>query len=825
MVAESNPARRRRRRFESTDAPAPAHARLRGRGVAAALVAAAVTGIAAAPIAASAVAGVTGATGVTGAAGPADAVVSVGEDGSIARAAGVREGSRQAAAADETGVSLRIAPTVSTTLTVGSPLTVEVEIVNATTETLAAGVVRLSRSATPIDDAAELDEWVVEAGDEALPGSDAAGVTVGEAESRSIASGSVSVVSFTVPPTSLDELAASPVVGLGAELLVDTTVVATGADAFATTNASGEQPLSLALAYPLTVPRGSSTGLFDADQLATWTSPLGLLTRQLDAVSGRPVAIAIDPRIIASIRVLGSSAPPTATAWLDRLRTVPNEIFPLAYADADVAVQAQAGLPALLSPVSFADVLDPADFAVADGGDDGDGDQGDGAATPAATASAEPTPPPGEVPTTEALLEWPYTRTDIAWPAEDTIATGNLAFLAAGGLTTSILSPGNVEPTTERSNAASTIDGSSAVVADDRITAPLREASEALTDVAWRSAAGRLEAELALGASAPAAGDGAAPTTVLATFARGERVQAARVAATIDELTSSAWSDPALLSDAIGAPPTARTLIDLPEPDARRTNVERMLGAEADVAAFATVLDDPSVLTGPNRRNLLALLDVAWLDDPDAWSGAVGEWLLAQRSTLGAVSIVPGSPITVVSSETGVPTTLLNALPYPVTVVVDVDPSNGRLIVEEPVTQVVEAESRSNVVVPVAAGVGNGDVVLTVSLTSPEGVPIGSPVDQSVNVQADWEGLGAAILGIVVVLVFGIGIWRNIRRRRRQRAADAAADAETGTPDAAPSEADHDQTTEAAGATEPDFDGPATAAITTPDEPEEPRNG
>jgi len=788
--------------------------------VAAALVAAAVTAIAATPISASAV------TGAIGAPGAAD----------------VREGSRQAAAGDEAGVSLRIAPTVSTTLTVGAPLIVEVEIVNATTESLASGVVRLSRSSTPIDDAAELDEWVVEAGDEALTESEAVGVTLAEAESRSIAPGSVSVVSFSLPPTALNELAASPVVGLGAELLVDATVVATGADAFATTNASGEQPLSLALAYPLTVPRGSSTGLFDADQLATWTSPLGLLTRQLDAVSGRAVAVAIDPRIIASIRVLGSSAPATATGWLDRLRGLPNEIFPLAYADADVAVQAQAGLPALLTPISFADVLDPADFAPVDGdgGNGGNGgddqDQGDAAATPPATETSEPTPSPGQVPTTEALLEWPYTRTDIAWPADDTVAIGNLPFLAASGLTTSILSPGNVEPSAERSNAASTIDGSTAVVADDRITAPLREASEALTDIAWRSAAGRLEAELALGASAPTVGDGAAATTVLATFARGERVQASRVAATIDELAASAWSEPALLSDAIGAPPTARTLVDLPEPDARRTNVQRMLGAEADVAAFATVLDDPGVLTGPNRRDLLDLLDVAWLDDPDAWSSAVGEWLSAQRSTLGAVSIVPGSPITVVSSETGVPTTLLNALPYPVTVVVDVDPSNGRLIVEDQVTQVVEAESRSNVVVPVAAGVGNGDVVLTVSLSSPEGVPIGSPVDQSVNVQADWEGLGAAILGIVVVLVFGIGIWRNIRRRRRQRAADAAAEAGTGAPDAAPGEVEAGEVEagdDAAGepsvaedATQADADAAATpATVPTADEPEEPRNG
>jgi len=78
--------------------------------------------------------------------------------------------------------------------------------------------------------------------------------------------------------------------------------------------------------------------------------------------------------------------------------------------------------------------------------------------------------------------------------------------------------------------------------------------------------------------------------------------------------------------------------------------------------------------------------------------------------------------------------------------------------------------------VPVVAGVGNGDVSLVVSLTSPTGVPIGDSVTIPANVQADWEGLGATILATLVVLVFGIGIWRNIRRRRRARS-DQAADA------------------------------------------------
>lgn len=786
MVAESNPARRHQRRPRwATDAKDAAQhgtttlstrsRRRRAALIGLAAAAAAVGAVGAAPFPANAWPGL-----------DAEFPFVAAHDSGVSLVSGVwssdgttrapQQRASQAAPTDDGGIAVHVAPTIATTLTPGAPVTVSVEIENATPESLAAATVRLTRSAEAIDEVAELDSWIATAaGDEAASGpAGSAGVVLGEAEARALSAGSVTSVSFTLPPTSLDGVTESPIIGLGAELLVDGVVVGAGADVFANTNAPSGAPFSLALAYPLTVP-ADTTGLLDVDQLETWTSPLGLLTRQLDAVAGRSVAIAIDPRIIASIRALGTAAPATATAWLDRLSGVSNEVFPLAYADSDLAIQAQLGLPGILSPTSFSDAMDPANFTGGDGdGDQGaaegdaqdeGGDAGDAEGEGETDATAEPSPTPGEVPTSEDLLDWQYTRSDLAWPADDTVAAGDLEFLEAAGLTTTILAPGNVEPAAEGANAASTINGSSAVVSHERLTAPLRAASVAVTDTEWRSATGRLVAELALGS-----GERTEATTVLATFDRGAGVQASRVSATIDELATIRWSQPVGLSAAIGAPPADRALASLPEPDARRSNIDRMVRTEAELTAFATVLADERLLSGPTRRDLLALLDVAWIDAEETWHGAVGDWLLAQRDTLGAVSVVPSSPINVVSSETGVPTTVLNALPYPVTIVVDVDPSNGRLIVGDRVEVTIEAESRSTVRVPVAAGVGSGEVSLTVTLSSPTGVPIGNPVVIPANVQADWEGLGAAVLGIVVVLVFGIGIWRNIRRRRRQRA-------------------------------------------------------
>ena len=72
----------------------------------------------------------------------------------------------------------------------------------------------------------------------------------------------------------------------------------------------------------------------------------------------------------------------------------------------------------------------------------------------------------------------------------------------------------------------------------------------------------------------------------------------------------------------------------------------------------------PPCSPGPPSQ-LLALLDVAWLDDTDGWNAAVGEWLATQRAPWRRSPSCPAARISVVSSETGVPTTLRNPLPYP----------------------------------------------------------------------------------------------------------------------------------------------------------------
>ena len=190
---------------------------------------------------------------------------------------------------------------------------------------------------------------------------------------------------------------------------------------------------------------------------------------------------------------------------------------------------------------------------------------------------------------------------------------------------------------------------------------------------------------------------------------------------------------------------------------------------------FATVLDDPTTLTGRTRSDLLALLAVSWLNPRTDWNAAVAKERATTDKTLHSIRILPTENVNLVSAQGSIPFTVSNGLTdEAVTVVLTAAPSNGRLEVDQSTTKRIVKDSRATVLIPVKAKVGNGQVVLSLHLYSPTGVPIGDPTSVTVDVHADWEGIGALIFGILLVLLFGFGIVRNILRRRSKRAEDAA---------------------------------------------------
>ncbi len=518
--------------------------------------------------------------------------------------------------------------------------------------------------------------------------------------------------------------------------------------------------VSLSVLVPVTV-RPTATGLIDAATLAGYTAPLGVLTRQLDAVIGTPAVIGLDPMIIASIRVLGSAAPASATAWLERLRTSGNEVFALAYADADLAGLARADALRLRDPLDFGFAIDSRNFGPAVTASPTPSPSATSTEPPATDDSGSPPPLPTDA---AEVLDWSYTLKDIAWPADDTVIGGDLSDLSAAGYHSVVLTSSNVSAT---ASGYVDFDGIHGIVADTGITSLVREAVYSSDPAGPQDALNRLNTALqGMAAVSPS-------RTVVAALDRRWPLGALNLHALFDDLAAQTSVNAVGLTTVLaGAHPDA-TIVDEPGDQARVDQVENLVRSDAADRRFATVATDPSAVIAPRRLALLAVLAVSWLRGTDDWTTQVTAFLKASETLRSSVQIVAGSDLVVGSGATNIPVTVSNALKVPVTVYVNVDsPSSVLQVRAQNVALTVEPGSSNKAAIPVAA-LTNGQVTTTVTLSSVTGVSIGDPDYVSIDLHPGWESVGTAIVVTLLVLIFGGGIARNIIKRRAARRAPA----------------------------------------------------
>ncbi|GAA2052497.1 DUF6049 family protein [Leifsonia soli] len=717
--------------------------------------------------------------------------------GALAVLAGVVHPSGAAVAAGPTRAAAGAALTASITaddagvLTPGKDLGVSVTVSNPTDTAFESGTVSLWVDPAAQNDRSALASWL--SSTDPVSGA----VDLGTAQLNTLEPGSSAVVRVSAPAASLPFAGrtTSAVFGIGA------TVDAGSSD----TTARGSvvwypggtaKQASVNVALPIVTPSGTN-GIIPADDLATYTAPNGILTRELDGLSGHTtVTVGIDPMIIASIRVLGNAAPASAVDWLGRLADLPNETFSLGYGDADPAGQIQAGLPAPLQPTSLAYAIDPKNFTPAPTpvGEPATASPTPAPKTSSTTPSPTPTTTPGPVlPTMDELLAWDYTLTGVAWPGDKTVRRADLPPLAAAGLKTTIVSGSNTNAADLGTTPNATLSsGDTRILASDQpLSDALRQAISAPSDVAWNSAMSKVNAQLEL--IAQESGDA---RRLLVALDRSWPSSGTQFERTLNALFSSPWSAPASFRSVAGAPQTSGfDLVDAPESADRITDISALVQDEGALGQFATVLDDPTTLTGRTRSDLLAVLAVSWLNPRTDWNAAVAKERAATTKTLHSIRILPTENVNLVSAQGSIPFTVSNGLTdEAVTIVLSAAPSNGRLEVDQSTTKRIVKDSRATVLIPVKAKVGNGQVVLSLHLYSPTGVPIGDPTSVTVDVHADWEGIGALIFGILLVLLFGFGIVRNILRRRSKRAEDAADGAADAAGSEAPAESDTDVT-------------------------------
>ncbi|MGD8168729.1 DUF6049 family protein [Herbiconiux sp. P16] len=684
-------------------------------------------------------------------------------------------------------VALSIAPAGNGVVTPGADLPVTVEIANPGPDTIAEGTIDIVLDRSPLTSASAYDAWV--AGPDAEAAADDDLVTVATAPSAAVPLGATHSVQLTIPA---DQLALDDwgSYGLGARLTVGGAAAGETRSTIVWNDPAAAAPpaADVTVIAPLTS-IASTTGLIQAPALESFTSETGVLTRELDAVIDRPVTIAVDPRIIVSIRVLGSTAPESAVGWLERLDAASNPVIPLTFGDSDIAGEHQAGAAGVLTPTSFAYALNPANFTDVDElieptttPTPTDGATGSATGTPTAspTPTTEPTPAPAAVPTLEQLTDWDYTSTAIAWPRTGSVVSADLPFFAQSGLTTSILDSAQLSAGEgEALDAVVSVGDQTALVADHGVSAAFQDALAANSDARRGQALSQLSGSLAIAAGAGSgadadAGTGASGRSVLAVLDR-TAMNLTDLDQVLGALQSLPWADTAPLQNLLSQKPSqAVTLIDAPESADRVGQIQRLLGSSQTIDSFSSVLADPQVLTGENRADLLALLSNSWVPNEGGWNVAVQGSLDAATKTLGSVQMIDGSNINLLSNQAPLPVTLSNELPYPVTVLVHVTPSNGRLLVEQNDVEVtIEATSRKGAQIPVTA-VANGAVTLNIQLLSPTGVLISTPSPVVVNVSAEWETWGTVLFGILVVIVFGFGIVRNILRRRKKKRTEEA---------------------------------------------------
>lgn len=508
-------------------------------------------------------------------------------------------------------------------------------------------------------------------------------------------------------------------------------------------------------------------GLLPAAVLAELTAPDGDLTGQLDAVAGTSAILAIDPAIPAAIRVLGRSAPDSALDWLDRLMSLPNQRFALQFGDADVATQLQTGLSRPAAPRSLRAYMRPSDFPPIPV------DEQIGS-TPAPTPTVEPGQP--SFPDTETVLDIGSARGAVYWPAPGSADAADVAKL--GELGTGAQPSFTLVPSTSTVPGAAGATVSAArrageanlLVYDAAISAELRTGSLRNESAVRGASLAAATAHLAF-ALGEADGD-----PLLVTVDRGTGRSHVGLRTAITAIEDAPGTDEATLGELSRSDSTDIELVSV-EPDVERVDSASTLFADEDeISRFATILDDTTLLTGPERAEILQLLGVAWIPRSAEWPVAVATHREQSAETLDSVGIVAPSTIQQLSPSASIPVFVRNDLAYPVNLVLNAIPDDFRLhVLESTVIEGAQANSHTRVDIPVEAQVGSGDVTIALQLRSRTSEPIGDTQFIEVTVRAEWERIGLVVLSVLVAGLVVVGVLRMVLRRRR--AGDEESDA------------------------------------------------
>lgn len=706
-------------------------------------------------------------------------------------------------------VTATLAPVAEGIVASGDPLNAWVSLQNGTADTLAKTTVTLQLGSTPITTRSALSTW--------LKTSTAAKglATVGKGTVNAVASGasgqSLLIVSADDKALKSRKPGIYPLQAIAATTAGDivSTSVMIVPDA-------AQQTTGVGVVVPVTAP-GIQTGLLTSDELTTLTSPTGDLTARLDAVDGTDAILAVDPAIVASIRVLGSAAPTSARDWLRHLMSLPNTRFALQFGDADTAAQITA-TGSLLQPTSLQVYLDADNFQAAQ----------EQRPTPPPTTTSTPSPSPSsspggvQLPDLHALLDIGPARSNVFWPFTGTASATTVKTLGALGDTATpsetIVASSQISGADTTVPAEARTAGRGMLVVDSSISQQLTDAAQDDSEMTQGAPLTAAAAQLQL------AGEAAAGAPLLTVIDRSQSLSESGLRAAILAVSKLPSTRAADLSDYDSSTAASRA-IKVTVKDGRRVTAVTALGlGEQQLTRFATILTDPTVILGPERAQIMQLIGGGWLGD-DTWQNALRDHATATQTTLASVGILPLNTVNIAGTGATLRFWVRNDLPWPVHVSFTASTDDPRFEVPPKTAVTATASSNTRVELPMHAKIANGETTLTLQLRSPTGVAIGDAQKVRVSMHADWEMAGIVILGIIVVVLLVAGAGRMIfsrRRAKKQEAAELAAaeqavmDAHTG-PDAEQDAPASDPGPGPGPASEP---GPASQPTQTPTDKE-----
>ena len=707
------------------------------------------------------------------------------------------------AAADEHPVSVRLTRLDPRTLLPGATVTVEGELTNTGSETLTDIDVRLQRGEL-LDSRAELQAV------DGDPDLTAAVATPFQDVAGELRPGAT--VSFTLTTTTdalaIDRDGVYPVLlnlnGAGADgerrRVGELTTYLVQPSVLPTT------PTSVAWLWPLVErTHRDASGAFVDDGLTAEVAAGGRLDRALATVERLPqtiapgggepapvvpVTLAVDPALVEELQVMADgpyavagdedagSGSDEAAAWLQRLRAVAADhpVVALPYGDVDADSLTGAGL----SPVVTRSLPGSAEGTAQDDPD---------------APAAPPTGAPAEVQAdgtagADILREvlGVDARTDLAWAVGGALRPETLGVLRNGGVEEIVLAPGGLTD----GAAALGLEGPAAA----RTTVPTEDgevpalvADPALGDLAGsaarapggsRAAEQRSIAELALLGLQPRGAT--AQQSVLVAPPREVDADPSGVSAMMAASAQFPWLRPATVAE-LGDGPTTDTgeLVTPADPGGLEA------AGLADVAAAVSIRDqlasavagDPDVALARWDAATARTTSAAWRDDPAGFATAAGDLRttmdrLTERVTL--LSPADGT-YSLASSDAPLVLTVSNDLPFALHVQLRVQTRGNALSVGDLGDQVLGPEQRTTLQVPAQVR-QSGRFGVAATLTTPDGAPLGDPVQ--LQVQSTAYGSISVVVTIGAAVLLGLlflrRLVRYLLRRRRSTPGDEDGD-------------------------------------------------